>query len=194
MVSSGQTAAKCAQRLDYGAFTVALAGASAGGADARWFSSALSRAGLGEAENVKTPCGMTRNETGRVLPARARGAGKMRPIGGERHGGLARGKACNWVAACIGKRSAGGLGRARAVLSVGEGTPWIWNVVADRWTGAQQLLDFYHASEPLWTPGKPCIRRRRRSAGSGWKPGCIACDTDRNGHAGGSGRAASPSR
>jgi hypothetical protein len=45
----------------------------------------------------------------------------------------------------------GGLGRARAVLAVGDGAPWIWNVVGDRWAQAHQLLDFYHASEHLWT-------------------------------------------
>ena len=44
----------------------------------------------------------------------------------------------------------GGLGRAQEVLAVGDGAPWIWNVVADRWKQAHQLLDFYHASQHLW--------------------------------------------
>lgn len=48
----------------------------------------------------------------------------------------------------------GGLGRAREVLAVADGAPWIWNVVADRWGGAHQLLDFYHASQHLWTLGE----------------------------------------
>ena len=48
----------------------------------------------------------------------------------------------------------GGLGRAQAVLAVADGAPWIWNVVADRWGHAQQLLDFYHASQQLWTVGE----------------------------------------
>lgn len=48
----------------------------------------------------------------------------------------------------------GGLGRAREVLAVADGAPWIWNVVADRWAGAHQLLDFYHGSQHLWALGE----------------------------------------
>jgi hypothetical protein len=64
-----------------------------------------------------------------------------------------------------GEAQRGGLGRARAVLAVGDGAPWIWNVVDDRWAGAYQLLDFYHASEHLWTLGEalhPQDESRRR--------------------------------
>ena len=48
----------------------------------------------------------------------------------------------------------GGLGRARARLVAGDGAPWIWNVAADRWPGATQVLDFYHASQHLWELGR----------------------------------------
>jgi len=48
----------------------------------------------------------------------------------------------------------GGLGRARDVLVVADGAPWIWNVVTDRWARARQLLDFYHASQHLWALGE----------------------------------------
>lgn len=48
----------------------------------------------------------------------------------------------------------GGLGRAHAVLAVADGAPWIWNVVGDRWPGAHQILDFYHASQHLWGLGQ----------------------------------------
>jgi hypothetical protein len=47
-----------------------------------------------------------------------------------------------------------GLARSRDVLVVADGAPWIWNVVADRWTGATELLDFYHASQHLWNLGQ----------------------------------------
>lgn len=40
-----------------------------------------------------------------------------------------------------------GLGRARHVLAVGDGAPWIWGLVGQRWKNAHQLLDFYHASQ-----------------------------------------------
>jgi len=62
--------------------------------------------------------------------------------------GLELGRRLHWEA------QRGGLGRARQMLAVGDGAPWIWNVVGDRWAGAHQLLDFYHASEHLWTLGE----------------------------------------
>jgi hypothetical protein len=48
----------------------------------------------------------------------------------------------------------GGLGRAPSVLAVADGAPWIWGVVEDRWAGAHQLLDFYHAGQHLWNLGQ----------------------------------------
>jgi hypothetical protein len=47
-----------------------------------------------------------------------------------------------------------GLGRAKWILVVGDGAPWIWNVAQDRWAGAQEVLDFYHASGHLWELGR----------------------------------------
>ena len=48
----------------------------------------------------------------------------------------------------------GGLGRAQAKLVVADGAPWIWNVAQDRWAGATEVLDFYHASQHLWELGR----------------------------------------
>lgn len=48
----------------------------------------------------------------------------------------------------------GGLGRARAKLVVAAGAPWIWNVAQDRWAGAAEVPDFYHASQHLWDWGR----------------------------------------
>jgi hypothetical protein len=62
--------------------------------------------------------------------------------------GLELGRRLHWEA------RRGGLGRARAVLAVADGAPWIWNVVTDRWAEAGQLLDFYHASQHLWNVGE----------------------------------------
>jgi hypothetical protein len=47
-----------------------------------------------------------------------------------------------------------GLARARWILVVGDGAPWIWNVAADRWATAEEILDFYHASEHVWELGR----------------------------------------
>jgi hypothetical protein len=47
-----------------------------------------------------------------------------------------------------------GLGRAEWILLVGDGAPWIGNVAADRWAHAVEVLDFYHASEPVRELGR----------------------------------------
>jgi len=48
----------------------------------------------------------------------------------------------------------GGLGRAKETLVLADGSAWIWNLAADRWAGANELLDFYHGSEHLWELGR----------------------------------------
>jgi hypothetical protein len=47
-----------------------------------------------------------------------------------------------------------GVGRAKYILVLGDGAPWVWNVAKDRWLGATELLDFYHASQHVWALGK----------------------------------------
>jgi hypothetical protein len=47
-----------------------------------------------------------------------------------------------------------GFGAAKWVVVIADGSPWIWNVKADRWADATEILDFYHASEHLWALGK----------------------------------------
>jgi hypothetical protein len=51
----------------------------------------------------------------------------------------------------------GGWGRARATLVLADGAPWIWNVAADRWRGATEVLDYYHASQHLWELGRAVV-------------------------------------
>jgi len=43
-----------------------------------------------------------------------------------------------------------GMAQARYVFVVSDGAVWIWNIVQDRFVGAIEELDFYHASEHLW--------------------------------------------
>ena len=50
-----------------------------------------------------------------------------------------------------------GVGRARAKLIVADGAPWIWNLAQDRWAGAMEVLDFYHASQHLWELGRAVV-------------------------------------
>ncbi len=46
-----------------------------------------------------------------------------------------------------------GLHQAQKVYVVADGAAWIWNIVEDRFTGAVEVLDFFHASEHLWAVG-----------------------------------------
>ncbi len=78
--------------------------------------------------------------------------------------GLELGRRLHWEA------QRGGLGRARHLLAVGDGAPWIWNVVGDRWAGAHQLLDFYHASQHLWALGE-ALHPRDEGARRAWVEG-----------------------
>jgi hypothetical protein len=61
----------------------------------------------------------------------------------------------------------GGLGRARARQIVGDGAPWIWNVAQDRWAGATEVLDFYHASQHLWDLGR-ALHGQDEAAAAQW--------------------------
>lgn len=54
-----------------------------------------------------------------------------------------------------------GLGRAKAKLVVSDGAAWIWNVARDRWPGAVEVLDFYHASQHVWDLGEAVVGERQ---------------------------------
>jgi hypothetical protein len=43
-----------------------------------------------------------------------------------------------------------GLEQAQQVVVLGDGDPWIWNLVAEHFPGAVQILDLYHAKEHVW--------------------------------------------
>ncbi len=41
----------------------------------------------------------------------------------------------------------GGLEQAQQVVVLGDGAPWIWNLAAEHFPGAVQIVDLYHAKE-----------------------------------------------
>jgi len=47
-----------------------------------------------------------------------------------------------------------GLPSADRVLVVGDGAHWIWNLAAEHFPQAIQILDLWHATEHLWTAGR----------------------------------------
>jgi hypothetical protein len=45
-------------------------------------------------------------------------------------------------------------GEAHRVAAMGDGAPWIWNLYAEHFPGAIEIVDFYHAAEHLWATGE----------------------------------------
>jgi len=43
-----------------------------------------------------------------------------------------------------------GLSRAKQVVVLGDGAPWIWRLVAEHFPGAVQIVDLYHAQQHVW--------------------------------------------
>ena len=43
-----------------------------------------------------------------------------------------------------------GLEQAQQVVVLGDGAPWIWNLVAEHFPEAVQIVDLYHAKEHVW--------------------------------------------
>lgn len=74
----------------------------------------------------------------------------------------------------------GSLGRAQAKRVAGDGAPWIWNVAQDRWAGATEVLDFYHASQHLWELGR-AVQGEEEAATAHWvEPRAISSATAKN--------------
>ena len=55
-----------------------------------------------------------------------------------------------WSAQLYREALARGLGQAQLVLIIADGALWIWNLAKDRFPGARQQLDLFHAEEHLW--------------------------------------------
>ena len=47
-----------------------------------------------------------------------------------------------------------GLRTAREVIFIGDGAKWIWNLARYHFPEAIQIVDFYHATERLWSLGR----------------------------------------
>jgi hypothetical protein len=59
--------------------------------------------------------------------------------------------------------------KAKRVVVMGDGAPWIWNLADEHFPGAVEIVDFYHAVEHLWAAGEALFGDRERSAATqGW--------------------------
>lgn len=62
-----------------------------------------------------------------------------------------------------------GIEQAHRVVCMGDGAIWIWNLVAEYFPGAIEIVDFYHALEHLWQVGEALWGDRGRSEQTrGW--------------------------
>jgi hypothetical protein len=60
-----------------------------------------------------------------------------------------------------------GQHRARECVALGDGAPWIWQLVAKQCPGAVEIVDFWHASEHLWEVAHACYGAES-PAGKAW--------------------------
>jgi hypothetical protein len=63
-----------------------------------------------------------------------------------------------------------GLGRAKKVLVIADGAVWIWNLVKDRFAGAQERLDPWHALQHLWAVAHALHPEDEQAAAAWIKP------------------------
>lgn len=47
-----------------------------------------------------------------------------------------------------------GLEKAQKICAMGDGAPWIWNIVEEHFYGAIQIIDLYHAREHYWNAAR----------------------------------------
>jgi hypothetical protein len=72
-----------------------------------------------------------------------------------------------------------GLEQAQQVVVVGDGAPWIWNLVAEHFPGAVQIVDLYHAKEHVWDVAH-AVFGRGTAGGTAWAT--HACSLLEQGH------------
>lgn len=73
----------------------------------------------------------------------------------------------------------GGLEHAQQVVVIGDGAPWIWNLAAEHFPGAVQILDLYHAKEHVWDVAH-AVFGPGTAAGTAWAT--QACSLLEEGH------------
>jgi hypothetical protein len=61
----------------------------------------------------------------------------------------------------------GGLEQAKQVVVLGDGAPWIWNLAAEHFPEAMQIVDLYHAKEHVWDVAH-AVFGRSTAVGKAW--------------------------
>jgi hypothetical protein len=65
-----------------------------------------------------------------------------------------------------------GCERVRELVVLGDGAEWIWKLARHHFSDAQQILDFYHASEHVWEIAKR-VFGEGEAVGAQWAEGCV---------------------
>jgi hypothetical protein len=55
-----------------------------------------------------------------------------------------------------------GASRAKKLVFLGDGAPWVWKTAQELFPGAIQVLDWYHAVEHLWAVGRAAFGTREK--------------------------------
>ncbi len=66
----------------------------------------------------------------------------------------------------------GGLKSAKQVVVLGDGAPWIWNLAAEHFPGAVQIVDLYHAKEHVWEVAHAVFGAATQAATAWAAPAC----------------------
>jgi hypothetical protein len=65
-----------------------------------------------------------------------------------------------------------GLKRAQQVVVIGDGAHWIWDLAAEQFPGAVQIVDLYHAKEHVWDVAHAVFGRETHKGISWAKHAC----------------------
>ena len=65
-----------------------------------------------------------------------------------------------------------GLNRAKQVVVLGDGAPWIWKLVGEHFPGAVEIVDLYHAQEHVWEVARAVFGPSRQEASIWAKQAC----------------------
>jgi hypothetical protein len=60
-----------------------------------------------------------------------------------------------------------GLAGAREVVVLGDGAQWIWDLAEEHFPGAVQIVDLWHAKQPVWNVAH-AVFGRGTAAGAAW--------------------------
>ncbi len=66
-----------------------------------------------------------------------------------------------------------GLAHLRPVVVLGDGAAWIWNLAADHFGAAIEVVDYYHATEHIWTVAR-ALHSTETTAAAWAQPLCRA--------------------